>query len=82
MIVGLAERLVPEPWQKIVAPEKVTVGVSNTVTTNEVVLLEPKPLEAEQYTVYVELVLGKLIVVTAPDGFPMITLAEGETDQA
>lgn len=47
-MVGLADRIVAEPWQIVVAPENVTVGVSKTVTTKEAVGLVPFALVAEQ----------------------------------
>ena len=31
-VVGLADKLVPEPWQKNVLPENVTLGFSKTLT--------------------------------------------------
>jgi len=45
-MVELAERFVEEPWQNVLAPEKVTVGVSKIVTTNDCVGLLPEPFVA------------------------------------
>jgi hypothetical protein len=79
-MVELACKLVDEPEQKKLVPEKVTVGVSNTFTTNEVVALVPKPLVAEQYMVYVPNEYGKLMVVIDADGLPIITPPGFTTD--
>jgi hypothetical protein len=46
IIVELAIMLVEEPWQKLVAPEKVTLGVSKTLTVKEVGVPEPDPFVA------------------------------------
>lgn len=51
MIVGLADKLVEEPWQKLWAPEKVTVGISYTFTINRAGELVPAALLAVQTSV-------------------------------
>lgn len=45
-MVELADKLVEEPWQNVLAPENVMLGVSNTVTTNDCVGLLPDPFVA------------------------------------
>jgi hypothetical protein len=46
IIVELAIMFVEDPWQKLVAPENVTVGVSKTLTTNVTGELVPEPFVA------------------------------------
>jgi len=50
-IVELACSAVDDPWQKVFAPEKVTVGVSKTFTVNVLGALDPNELLATQVIV-------------------------------